>query len=174
MQDRFSRNIYFYESFKYDVEGSGSITGHEYSIALLIFESIHVIADGIALLRCEILENRNFLNIRFGNLVVVFHHFPLNPQKDVLAQTPKNASFSCSYRGRTRRRVDDCQLSEKVSFSKSPSGNPVNFDLNLTLKNDEKHACWRSLLEHIFSSFGLICLHGVCQFPAFLLGEFKQ
>lgn len=174
MQGRLSRNIYFYESFKYDVERGGSITGLEDCIALLIFESIHVIADGIALFRSEILKNWNFVHIRFGNLVVVFHHFPLNPQKDVLAQTPKNASFSCPYRGRTGRRVYDCQLSEKVSFSESTSRSPVNFDLNLSLENDEEHACRRPLLEHIFSSFSLICLHGVCQFPAFLFGELKQ
>lgn len=57
MQGRLSRNIYFYESFKYDVERGGSITGLEDCIALLIFESIHVIADGIALFRSEILKN---------------------------------------------------------------------------------------------------------------------
>lgn len=52
-----------------------------------------MVADGVALLGGQVLEYVDLADIRLGHLVVVLHHLPLDPQEDVLAQTPEHTTF---------------------------------------------------------------------------------
>lgn len=133
-----------------------------------------MIADSIALLRGQILEDGDLADIGFGHFVVMLHHFLLDAQEDVLAQTPENAFFSGADRGGSRGGIDNGQLAEEIALLESPAGTAIDLDLHFSFEDDEEHAGWGALLEHILSSCSLIRLHGVRQLSPLLLAKLEE
>ncbi len=79
------------DSFEDDVEGCGCIPSLKDDLVFLVLESVHVIADGVSLLGGQIFEDGYFIDVGFGNFIVIFDHFFLYFEEDVLGQTPEGA-----------------------------------------------------------------------------------
>jgi hypothetical protein len=90
----FAWDVDFDESFKDDIEGSGSVSSLEDNVLLLVLEGVHVVADGVPLLGGEVFEDGDLADVGFGYLVVILNHFALDAQEDVLAEAPKHAFLS--------------------------------------------------------------------------------